>query len=107
MKVVEIVSFEAATGISDADMLAAMKRTEAFLHTQPGCLMALLSKGEDGRWREIVLWRDMETAQAGSKAFEAQDFLPEVMAVIKADSLTLHHEPVQWEMAARERLQWG
>ncbi len=26
MKVVEIVSFEAAAGVSDADMLAAMKR---------------------------------------------------------------------------------
>lgn len=107
MKVVEIVSFEAADGASDAAMLAAMQRTEAFLRAQPGCLSATLSKGEDGRWSEIVMWQNMELALAGSKAFEAQDFIPDVMAVIKEGSLTIRHEHLHWEWTGAEMAHWG
>lgn len=98
--VAETVTFELNAEVSDADFVALSQETEAFVRNCPGFIYRRLSKGEDGRWTDAVVWQDMETAQAAAKAFEAQSFLPALMAAMKPDSVTMRHEVIHWTMAA-------
>lgn len=98
--VAETVTFELAETVTDAEFVALSQGTEAFVRSCPGFIFRRLSKGEDGRWTDSVVWQDMETAQAAAKAFEAQDFLPGLMAAMKPNSVTMRHETIHWTMAA-------
>lgn len=98
--VAETVTFALADSVSDAEFVTLSKLTEAFVRSCPGFIFRRLSKGEDGRWTDAVVWQDMATAQAAAKAFEAQNFLPALMGAMKPDSVTMRHETIHWTMAA-------
>ncbi|MEW2911728.1 hypothetical protein [Leisingera sp. JC11] len=95
----EIVTFKLAEGVSPADFTALMQRTEGFVRAQDGFVTRQLSQGEDGKWTDYVVWKDMATAQKVAQEFMQQDFAPEVMAAIAPDSASMRHEEVQWGMA--------
>lgn len=98
--VAETVTFELADTITHEAFLAQIKKTEAFVRSCPGFVFRRLSRGEDGRWTDTVIWQDMEMAQAAAKSFEAQPFLPALIATMKPGSIQMRHEVVHWTMQA-------
>ena len=96
--VVETVTFELAEHVTDDMFLTQIRRTEDFVRSYPGFIFRRLSSGADGRWTDTVVWQDMATAQAAGKAFEAQPFLPELLATMNTSSIQMRHETVRWMM---------
>ncbi|OED48680.1 hypothetical protein AB838_09145 [Rhodobacteraceae bacterium (ex Bugula neritina AB1)] len=97
--VAEIVTFKLADGVSPADFMALMQRTEDFVRKQDGLVTRQLSQGEDGKWTDYVVWKDMATAQNVAQTFMQQEFAPEVVAALAPDSASMRHEEVLWQMA--------
>ncbi|WP_323779015.1 hypothetical protein [Leisingera sp.] len=97
--VAEIVTFKLEKGVSPADFVALMQRTEGFVRAQAGFVRRQLSQGADGSWTDYVLWQDMATAQQVAQEFMQQDFTPEVIAAIAPGSAHMRHEEVFWGMA--------
>ncbi|KIC10065.1 hypothetical protein RA19_13010 [Leisingera sp. ANG-M1] len=98
--VAEIVTFELAEGVSQADFVALSQASEAFVRAQPGFLHRQLSRGADGRWTDYVVWEDMETAQTVAAEFHKQDFCAGLMKAIADGSANMRHEEVLWDMAS-------
>ncbi len=94
----EIVTFQLAEGVSEADFTSLMRRTESFVRAQPGFIARRLSRGADGSWTDHVVWQDMATAQQMAQTFMQQDFAPAVMQAIADGSARMRHEEVQWSM---------
>ncbi|MQQ07516.1 hypothetical protein GFB49_03535 [Epibacterium sp. SM1979] len=101
--VVETVTFELAESATEQELLTRIKSTEAFVRALPGFIFRRLSCGADGRWSDCVVWQDMASATAAAKAFEAQPFVPDLMATMKPGSVQMRHESVAWTMDATHR----
>ncbi|MBS9716679.1 hypothetical protein ACFFUT_16780 [Pseudohalocynthiibacter aestuariivivens] len=98
LPVAEVVSFELAEGISDAQFVSLSQASENFVRSAKGFLSRTLSKGEDGRWTDYVLWKDMDAAQAMAADFPKQDFAQGLMAAIAPDTVRMEHQTVLWQM---------
>lgn len=94
--VAEIVTFTLAEGIDDAQFLTVMQQTMDFARANPGFRARTLSKGEDGRWTDHVVWDTMETAKSMAAQFMEQEFAPAVGFVIDPDSIEMRHQHVYW-----------
>lgn len=63
--VVEWAPFQVKAGVDDAAVLAASEALQRdFLALQPGFVSRDLLRGADGRWVDLVYWRDEESAMA-------------------------------------------
>ncbi|AHD10168.1 hypothetical protein [Phaeobacter gallaeciensis] len=98
--VAEIVTFQLNDGQKEADFIALMQRTEAFVRAQSGFMHRQLTKGADGSWTDYVVWQDMATAQEVAQSFMQQEFAAEVMAAIASDTAKMRHEEVLWSMVS-------
>lgn len=96
-QVAEIVTFKTNADVSDADYIRLSESSDSFVRAQPGFVHRHLSKGEDGRWTDYVIWQDMDSALTTSAAFAQQDFAPALMGAIDQNSLQMRHELVQWQ----------
>lgn len=96
--VAEVVSFELTNGVSDAQFIALSEASEHFVRSANGFLTRTLSKGEDGRWTDYVLWKDMDAALAMAAEFPKQAFAKDLMAAIVPDSVKMEHQTVLWQM---------
>ena len=101
--VVETVTFELAESATQQELLTRIKATEDFVRALPGFVFRRLSCGADGRWSDCVVWQDMASATAAAKAFEAQAFVPALMATMKPGSVQMRHETVAWTMDAMQK----
>jgi len=97
--VAEIVTFKLADGVSAEDFVALSQARKGFVRAQPGFLHRQLSRGEDGRWTDYVIWKDMETAQRVAAEFHHQDFCADLMQAIAEGTAHMRHEEVLWDMA--------
>lgn len=96
----EIVTFELADGVSDAQFVSLSQHSEAYVRTSPAFMSRNLSKGPDGRWTDYVLWSDGAAAMALGADFSKQPFAAALMAAIKPGSEKMQHQSVLWQMSA-------
>jgi len=99
-QIAEIVTFTLAPDVTSDAFVALSQASEAFVRAAPGFVARQLSRGEDGRWTDYVIWRDLAAAQAVARQFAQQDFAPALIAAIAPGSLSLRHERVEWAMPA-------
>ncbi|MTI03435.1 hypothetical protein [Roseibium sp. RKSG952] len=98
--VAEIVTFTLANGTTPEDFVKLSQASESFVRSAPGFTHRQLSQGEDGRWTDYVIWKDMKAAQDAAAQFPQQDFAPALIAAIQPDSIQMRHEHVLWNMTA-------
>ncbi|NVO55465.1 hypothetical protein HW561_06655 [Rhodobacteraceae bacterium B1Z28] len=98
--VAEIVTFTLTDGTTPEAFVKLSQTTETFVRSAPGFTHRQLSQGEDGRWTDYVIWRDMQAAQDAAAQFPQQDFAAALMAAIQTDSVQMRHENVLWNMTA-------
>lgn len=95
-QVAEIVTFELNEGVSDADYIALNQKSHAYVSYARGFVSRKLSKSADGRWTDYVVWQNLEDAMAAQAGFMDQDFAPDMIGAINAETLRMEHQNVMW-----------
>lgn len=97
-QVAEIVTFRLKGGVADDAFAAAAADTQTLLSQAPGFQRRFLSRGDDGRWSDVVLWDNMETAlSAADNVVKHPDF--QLFGnMIDGPSVEMRHEHVAVEM---------
>ena len=95
-RVVEVVSFKLVPGVSDADYIAATRKTAEFIGGLRGFIDRRLSKGDDGVWMDYVIWTDMTAAQEASAKFPQADCTADIIRMIDPATLVMRHERQMW-----------
>ena len=94
MSVIEMVSFELNSVVSDADFLQASQAIDSWVKPQAGFEYRALVKHSDGIWQDLVFWQDMACAeQAGAKFMQANE-LAGALALITKETVMVKHAPV-------------
>lgn len=63
--VIELAPFAVKPGVTEAQVLEASEVLQRdFLAGQPGFVRRDLLRGDDGRWLDLVYWRDAASAEA-------------------------------------------
>ena len=65
---IELVLFKFKAGTSEEKAIAAARSVNDFVLSQKGFISRKFAKTDDGRFVDLVYWRDMESAQNASKA---------------------------------------
>lgn len=94
--VAEIITFELKDGVSDADYVALSQTSHAYVSYARGFVSRQLSKSQDGRWTDYVIWRSLEDAKAAQAEFMAQEFAPAMVGAINPDTMRMEHQEVLW-----------
>lgn len=72
--VIEWAPFRLAPGASEDALIAAAEAIQrGFLERQPGYVRRELLRGDDGRWVDLIVWRDDASAQAAMQAAESSE----------------------------------
>ncbi len=88
---VEWAEFRLAAGVTEAALREASDRLQtAFLREQEGFIRRELLKGENGRWVDVVYWKDREAAEA---AVNNAGNSPVCMAYFQLMAGENHHTP--------------
>ncbi|MEO1689130.1 MAG: hypothetical protein AAFU61_14635 [Pseudomonadota bacterium] len=97
--VVEHVEFELLPGVSESDFLAASEEISRWTACQPGFEYRCLTRGEDGRWLDLVFWSNEDHARrAGRRIMEEKGRSP-FMRMIDDASVRIAHRPVMGRKA--------
>ncbi|MFA7403433.1 MAG: hypothetical protein WC007_05530 [Pelobacteraceae bacterium] len=68
-KVVEIFTFKLAAGNTEADFTAAGEQLNGWMRVQPGFESSLMSRDNDGLWRDVYIWNSAREAKQASDKF--------------------------------------
>ena len=95
MAVIECVLFRLRPGVTEAEFLAAVPATEAFLRACPGFVRRRLGRAADGEWHDHVEWTGMDEALAAARAFMAEPSVRPFNAAIDPAASRMRHFTVQ------------
>ncbi len=93
-QVAEIATFALLPSATESMFLTSAGVTFDLLKEQPGFIGRRLSKGEDGRWTDHVLWSDLQTAHSAASAVMASPLAAPFLAAIDMSSLSMRHETI-------------
>ncbi len=88
--VIEYVEFAPRTGVSDQQILTALKQTDGILADLDGFEHRYLAR-HDEAWVEVVFWRDQSAADAGLAYFKTDRRSAALFELIDADSVSIRY----------------
>ena len=95
------VIFQAASGISDKNLIDTALQLTPILAAMPGFIDRHFAKGEDEEWIDAIIWDSHENAKAAAKAVmeipEAQPFF----SLINQETINLRHATIQTSKTKR------
>jgi len=89
--VLEIVTFNSASGISPDALATAGAAIHPWLVDQPGFVRRSLARADDGGWVDCVTWSSMETAHTAAASMRSAPGAPAFLAAIDMSSVTVRH----------------
>ncbi|MEV4176021.1 antibiotic biosynthesis monooxygenase [Nonomuraea sp. NPDC049709] len=78
---IELARFRVRQGTQDRLVTERPEMVAALRRQFPGCLAAYLTKGDDGEWLDVVLWRSRAEAQHAAREVNS---VPEVRDVVSS-----------------------
>ena len=96
--VAEIVTFHLNSDVTQDAFLNAARATDSIVRAAPGFISRQLSKGEDGRWTDYILWQSMQDAKAAAQTVIKQPEFAAFGQAIDFESIVMRHELVKWQM---------
>jgi hypothetical protein len=93
-KVIELVTFKLAAGVSEEAFTKHMDVVQTFISRQKGFVSRRLSKAADGTYLDHVTWDSMADAKAAMDASMKEASLLPFMQSIDPASMKLDHQPV-------------
>lgn len=91
--VAEIVRFSLVPQIELGAFIDAAAATGNWLAEQPGYIRRSLSNS-NGVWTDVVMWRDLVSAEAAAAAIGGAPGAAKFLAMIDGKSVTMRHEEV-------------
>lgn len=88
---VEIVLFELAAGVSDAEFLAAAQALEPWLEAVGGFQRRELSRDAEGHWVDIVYWDSLAQAQQAAAQIMESEVGQQFGSKIAGESIQMFH----------------
>ncbi len=88
--IVEYVEFETQEGVTDSQVMAALKQTDAILAQVDGFVHRYLARRES-TWVEVVFWYDRDAADAGLEVFKSDDRSAVLFSLIKEGSVSIRY----------------
>lgn len=89
--VLEIVLFQLAEGVSDAEFLTAARGVEPWLEQQPGFVKRQINRDSQGHWLDLIHWNSLEEAQAAAAQIMSKPEGQAFGATIKPESIQMFH----------------
>ncbi|MBL4831278.1 MAG: hypothetical protein JKY55_15500 [Aliivibrio sp.] len=94
--VVELVTFELNSGVTEQQMTAAVEKSQLFVKHLPGFLYRSVCKHEEtNTWSDIVYWQSKEEAHSAAEAFCTSEQTKELMTLINAETVKMQHNDVK------------
>lgn len=97
-QVLEVVEFYQTKQSRKEGFLAAAQKALNFAKGLEGFISTQLAQDADGKYINVVKWRDMECAKAAAQNFmtyaEVQDFI----SVIDPEGMKMHHYEIDFEI---------
>ncbi len=97
-EVLEVVEFYQTKQSSKEGFLAAAQKALSFAKSLEGFISTELAQDGDGKYINVVKWRDMECAKSAAQNFmtyaEVQDFI----SVIDPEGMKMHHYEIDFEI---------
>ena len=87
----EMVEFRGKEGVSSAEMLDKASRLHGVLADMDGFIERHLAQGDDGKWVDLVYWRDLASARAAADAVMKIPAAQEFFALIDQESMRFVH----------------
>jgi hypothetical protein len=109
MKVLELVVFNLAEGVSRERFLGSVDAVSDWISRQPGFISRELSHDpEADRWIEVVWWRTLDEARAAAELAMTSESCAPMFSLIDMDSTLMLHgelaiEPVTAASTAEPR----
>ena len=88
---IELVLFKINGNYSDEAILAAAAKLNDFIEDQPGFISRTLSKAEDGIWNDLVLWKDLASAQKAGEKVMNEPCAGEFFSMIDESTMQFLH----------------
>ena len=98
---IELVLFKIQGNHTDEEIIQAASKLNEFVKKQPGFISRTLSKAEDGTWKDLVLWTDLESAQKAGEKVMSESCAVDFMGMIDESTMQfLHFDPkLQFDVA--------
>ena len=96
--VAEIVSFKLNSGVNEAQFLRDAQKTGPIVRAASGFISRQLSKGEDGRWSDYILWQSLKQAKEAAKTVVNDPAFAPFGQAIDFETVVMRHETVMWQM---------
>jgi hypothetical protein len=96
-KILEIVTFRIAEGVSEEAVLSAANAIMPWLKTQHGFIDRSLSVDDNGEWLDRVTWRDYATAMAAGEKVMSEESAAPFMAMILPETMVMRHFHIKLE----------
>ena len=93
-QILELVTFRAAAGVAEAQVVEAAKGTTTWLKTQPGFISRQLSTTVEGEFIDSVIWSSLEDALAAAAAIESAEPAGAFMAAIDVATVNMRHATI-------------
>lgn len=96
--VAEIVTFQLNDGVDVETFEYAAAHTAPVIRANGGCLARHLTCDADGLWTDIVIWKDMETAENAAETVVNDPAFAPFGAMIDPTSVSMRHAEIVWQM---------
>ncbi len=89
--VVELVTYQLKSGVTEQQLATTHEGVHSFLNRQPGFIYRSLSQDESGQWFDIAYWQDLATAKAASEAFMSDPASQALCELVEMESVVMRH----------------
>jgi hypothetical protein len=101
MAIVEVAFFKLNQAMDTREVQDAARGTQIFIEAQPGYLSRTLCEADGaGEWMDVVVWSDLESAEAAQKKAMHSEACAPFFGLIDPQSLRMSHRavlPTNWE----------
>ena len=96
---VELSTYRAADGVSQAGLREVSLRLAPLLETMPGFVSRQVSMAENGTWTDVVIWASLQAALDAADAFGTFPDGAVFFERVDADSVTVDHSTIVHQSA--------
>lgn len=90
-KVVEVVLFEINAGFTEKEAKKALSSLNDIIKLYYGFIERITAKNENGKYVDIIYWRDINSAKAAATDLVQNEKAVAVFSIIKSKSTQMYH----------------
>lgn len=92
-QIIEMVMWKSVEGIAQEDAKKSIAKLNAFVSEQPGFVARKTALAEDGKFLDIVYWKDLKSAKdAYEKAMKTEELIPIFSTIDQKEMVFQHFE---------------